>query len=60
MVCGILVPWPGIKPLPPAVKAWSLNHCTAREVLQRCLKCVRHYARFGETVLNRTDRVSGS
>ena len=29
---GILVPWPGIKPLPPAVEAWSLNHWTTREV----------------------------
>ena len=24
--CGILVPQPGIKPMPPAVKARSLNH----------------------------------
>ena len=30
--CGILVHWPGIKPLPSTVKVWSLNHCTAREV----------------------------
>ena len=30
--CRILVPWPGIKPVPPpAVEAWSLNHWTARE-----------------------------
>ena len=28
---GILVPWPGIKPMPPEVEAWSLNHWTARE-----------------------------
>ena len=28
----ILVPWPGIKPLPPALRAQSLNHWTAREV----------------------------
>ena len=26
-----LVPWPGIKPRPSVVKAWSLNHWTARE-----------------------------
>ena len=32
-VCGILVPQPGIKPTPPALAAWSLNHWTAREVL---------------------------
>ena len=29
---GILVPQPGIEPAPPAVKAWSLNHWTSREV----------------------------
>ena len=30
-----VVPWPGIKPRPPALGAWSLNHhWTAREVPQ--------------------------
>ena len=29
---GIIVPQPGIEPMPPAVEAWSLNHWTAREV----------------------------
>ena len=33
MACGILVPRPGTKPTPPAVKAQSHNHWTAREVL---------------------------
>ena len=28
---GILVPWPGIEPVPPAVEAQSPNHWTARE-----------------------------
>ena len=28
----ILVPWPGIEPMPPALGAWSLNHWTTREV----------------------------
>ena len=32
VACGILVPWPGIESVPPAVEAWSLNHWTAREV----------------------------
>ena len=32
VACGILVPWPGIKPVPPAVEVWSPNHWTAREV----------------------------
>ena len=27
-----LVPWPGIKPRPPALGAWSLNHWAPREV----------------------------
>ena len=26
--CGILVPQPGIKPMPPALEVWSLNHWT--------------------------------
>ena len=29
LACGILVPWPGIEPVAPAVEAleaWSLNH----------------------------------
>ena len=29
--CGILVPQPGIEPMPSAVKAQSPNHWTARE-----------------------------
>ena len=33
MACGIFVPQPGIKPLPPASKVWSRNHWTTREVL---------------------------
>ena len=33
MADGILVPGPGIEPVPPALEAWSLNHWTAREVL---------------------------
>ena len=31
VACRILVPPPGMEPLPLAVEAWSLNHCTARE-----------------------------
>ena len=30
--CGILAPWPGIKPAPPALEVQSLNHQTTREV----------------------------
>ena len=29
---GILVPWPGIQPTPPALRAQNLNHWTSREV----------------------------
>ena len=29
---GILVPWPGIKPVPPAVEAWSANHWIIKEL----------------------------
>ena len=31
VACGILVPRPGIEPVPPAVEAWSPNHWTVRE-----------------------------
>ena len=37
MACGILVPWPGIKPVPPALKAQSLDHWTTREAPEMCL-----------------------
>ena len=33
MACRILVPQPGIEPMPPGVEVQSLNHWTAREVL---------------------------
>ena len=32
LACRVLVPRSGIKTLPPAVEAWSLNHWIAREV----------------------------
>ena len=32
VACGILVPWPGIEPMPPALGAQNLNHWTTREV----------------------------
>ena len=32
VACGILVPRPGIWPMPPALEVWSLNHWTTREV----------------------------
>ena len=35
--CGILVPQPGMEPMPPAVEAPNLNHWTAREVPPRDL-----------------------
>ena len=30
-VCGILIPQPGIEPVPPALGAQSLNHWTTRK-----------------------------
>ena len=30
--CGILVLWPGSKPMLPALEAWSLNHWITKEV----------------------------
>ena len=31
VACGILVPQPGIEPMPPALEACCLNHRTSRE-----------------------------
>ena len=36
--CGILVPHPRIKLVPPALETWSLNYWTASEVLTVYLK----------------------
>ena len=35
--CGIIIPWPGIEPMPPAMAMQSLNHWTAREVPERAI-----------------------
>ena len=32
VVCGVLVPWPGMEPIPAALEAQSLNHWTSKEV----------------------------
>ena len=32
VACRILVPQPGMEPVPPALGDWSLNHWTSREV----------------------------
>ena len=36
MACGFLMPWPGIKPLSPALEVQILNHWTTREVPDSC------------------------
>ena len=46
MACGISVPWPGIKSMPPALEAQGLSRWTAREVfeisfLYVCWRCIR-------------------
>ena len=43
VACGILVPQPGMEPVPPALGARSLNHRTAREVLLQSFKKIQHY-----------------
>ena len=35
MACGILVPQPGIEPVPPELEAQRLNPWTAREIPPR-------------------------
>ena len=38
--CGISVPQPGSEPVPPALGAQNLNHCTAREVPSCSFDCI--------------------
>ena len=40
MAYGILVPWPGIKPGPSAVRVQSPNHWTSREFLRLFIHCL--------------------
>ena len=42
--CGILLPWPGIKPMPPALSVQSLNHWITREV-PMCLHFMKQAAK---------------
>ena len=42
---GILVPWPGIKPVSPTLGVQSLNHWTTREVLD--MFCLLYSIRWG-------------
>ena len=44
--CGILLPWPGIEPVAPAVEAWSLNHWTARQDPNIPLLCCHMVTNF--------------
>ena len=30
--CGVLVPWPGLEPMPLALEVWSLNYSTTGEI----------------------------
>ena len=41
--CGILVPQPGIKPLPPAVEPLSPNCWTARDIPEHAFMCMRKF-----------------
>ena len=47
LACGILVPWPGIKPTPPVLEAWNLNHWTTRKVLRILLRKYKKQKQWG-------------
>ena len=46
MACGILVPQPGIEPMPPALEVQSLNHWTTRGVPFQPLNCIKEVLGF--------------
>ena len=54
-----LVPWPGMKPGPPALGAQSLSHWTTREVPQRAFKYGSYYY-FDKQLLNYTEELACS
>ena len=43
VVCGILVPQPGIEPLPLTVETQSLNHWTTREIPLQYLDLLKSF-----------------
>ena len=43
VVCGFLVPWPGIEPVPPTVEKRSLNHWTTREISLQYLDLLKSF-----------------
>ena len=53
LACGVLVPWSGMEPPPPAMEAQSLNHWTTKEVpwtrFQRCGHTASRYDAEGWT-----------
>ena len=49
---GILVPWPGIKLVPPALEGWNLNHWIAREVSKYATTSVPFSAFYTSTLKN--------
>lgn len=44
--CGIIVPWPRIESMPPALKMWSLNHWVSRESSIYFLDGIFEYEHF--------------
>ena len=48
----VLVPWSGIEPMPPALKVWSLNQRTTREVPQYSVINYILYTMSPKVILN--------
>ena len=61
LACRILVPGPRIKPVPPAMQVWRLNHWTTREVLLvPFLPCVFPSSENGTTTPPGTPKTENS
>ena len=56
---GILVPWSGIKPIYPAMRAWSLNHWIAREIPPHIcmISNIRRWLLLGRKAMTNLDSV---
>ena len=59
-VCEILVPRSGIKPVPPAVETWTLNHSTTREVPHKLFLAAAAAAKSLQSCPTLCDPIDGS
>ena len=59
VACGVLVPQPGIEPVPPALEAWSLSHWTSGEIPHFKLLSLFLWNTWAGTISNKNATIQG-